>query len=45
MEDIVKNKTIAVLGATGNQGGCLVRALLKDGSYNIRALTRKLDSE
>ena len=40
-----KRKTIAVLGATGNQGGLLVRALLKDGSYNIRAITRKLDSE
>jgi uncharacterized protein YbjT (DUF2867 family) len=35
-------KTIAVVGATGSQGGGLVRAILDDkgGEYRVRALTR-----
>lgn len=33
-------KTIAVLGATGSQGGGMVRALLDDGTFAVRALTR-----
>lgn len=42
-----EKKVIAVVGATGAQGGGLVRALLADpGSPFVpRALTRKLDSE
>src|SRR5512142_3361584 len=40
-------KTIAVTGATGAQGGGLVRAILADktGEVRARALTRKVDSE
>lgn len=38
---------IAVLGATGGQGGGLVRAILKDknGPFKARALTRNLTSD
>ena len=40
-------KIIAVVGATGNQGGGLVRAILKDaaGPFSVRAVTRDPDSE
>ena len=40
-------KIIAVVGATGAQGGGLVRAILgdKDSSFSVRALTRNVDSE
>lgn len=40
-------KIIAVLGATGTQGGGLVRAILADatGGYAVRAVTRKTDSD
>jgi len=40
-------KTIAVLGATGAQGGGLVRAILSDpdGGFTARALTRDPSSE
>jgi uncharacterized protein YbjT (DUF2867 family) len=40
-------KTIAVVGATGRQGGSLVRALQCDasGAFAVRALTRKPSSE
>jgi uncharacterized protein YbjT (DUF2867 family) len=40
-------KIIAVLGATGSQGGGLVRAILNDesGAFAVRALTRNPDSE
>lgn len=34
------DKTIAVVGATGSQGGGLVRAILDDGEFTVRALTR-----
>ncbi|WP_422749417.1 NmrA/HSCARG family protein [Mycobacterium sp. WMMD1722] len=33
-------RTIAVVGATGSQGGGVVRALLEDGTFAVRALTR-----
>ena len=35
-----KRKTIAVFGATGQQGGAVVRALKEQGTFNVRALTR-----
>ncbi|HEY2806512.1 MAG TPA: NmrA/HSCARG family protein [Gemmatimonadales bacterium] len=40
-------KKIAVVGATGTQGGSLVRAILADmaGGFEARALTRKVDSD
>lgn len=34
------NKIIAVIGATGNQGGGVVRALQKSRQFHVRALTR-----
>jgi uncharacterized protein YbjT (DUF2867 family) len=39
-------KIIAVVGATGSQGGGLVRAILADpeGGFTVRALTRDTDS-
>jgi len=40
-------KTIAVVGATGSQGGGLVRAIQSDpsGGFQARALTRNVDSD
>lgn len=40
-------RTIAVVGATGAQGGGLVRAILADssGGFEARAITRKVDSD
>jgi uncharacterized protein YbjT (DUF2867 family) len=40
-------KIIAVLGATGSQGGGLVRAILSDphGGFAVRALTRDVNSD
>ncbi len=42
-----ERKIIAVVGATGAQGGGVVRAILADrsGSFAARAITRKPDSE
>jgi len=41
------SKVIAVTGATGQQGGGLVRAILADpvGGFTVRAITRTPDSE
>ncbi|MBI5897468.1 MAG: NmrA/HSCARG family protein [Desulfobacterales bacterium] len=43
----MKNKIIAVIGATGAQGGGLVRAILNDknGGFSARAITRDVHSE
>lgn len=40
-------KIIAVVGATGSQGGGLVRAILddKDGEFTARAITRNVNSD
>jgi uncharacterized protein YbjT (DUF2867 family) len=42
-----EKKIIAVIGATGAQGGGLVRAILNDpsGQFTARALTRNVDSD
>src|SRR5437660_7673605 len=48
MEGVVKmlsndKKLIAVFGATGQQGGGVVRALQAGGQFKVRALTRNPD--
>ncbi|KAK1758992.1 hypothetical protein QBC47DRAFT_436458 [Echria macrotheca] len=40
-----KKKIIAVVGATGNQGGSVARRFLQDSSYTVRALTRNPSSD
>ena len=35
-----KKKVIAVIGATGHQGGAVLRALQAGGQFQVRALTR-----
>ena len=42
-----EKKIIAVVGATGAQGGGVCRAILKDvgGGYRVRALTRNAGSD
>src|ERR1041384_4085004 len=44
---MTQRKTIAVIGATGAQGGGLVRAILADpaGGFAARAITRKASSD
>jgi uncharacterized protein YbjT (DUF2867 family) len=44
---MAEKKIIAVVGATGTQGGGLVRAILGDtgGAFAVRALTRDVESE
>ena len=44
---MTEKRIIAVIGATGAQGGGLVRAILADrrGSFAVRAVTRNPDSE
>ncbi|HEX3533170.1 MAG TPA: NmrA/HSCARG family protein [Gemmatimonadaceae bacterium] len=43
----IAKKIIAVVGATGAQGGGLARAILddKNGSFTVRALTRNVNSD
>lgn len=43
----MSKKIVAVVGATGAQGGALARAILRDraGEFTVRALTRKPDSD
>ena len=36
--------TVAVCGATGQQGGAVVTSLLESGKYQVRALTRRPES-
>lgn len=44
---MAEKKVIAVIGATGAQGGSLAQAILNDPSagFHVRAITRKPDSE
>lgn len=41
----MSKKIIAVVGATGAQGGALVRAIVSRGDFSARAITRKPDSD
>lgn len=36
----ISTRLITVFGATGNQGGAVVRSLLQNPSFKVRALTR-----
>jgi uncharacterized protein YbjT (DUF2867 family) len=47
MEVEVEKKTIAIVGATGAQGGGLARAILEDGAspFRVRVLTRNPSSD
>jgi uncharacterized protein YbjT (DUF2867 family) len=38
-------KVIAVIGATGRQGGAVVRALQAGGQFKVRALSRNPDKQ
>ena len=38
-------KTVAVLGALGGQGGSVVESFLADGTFHVRGVTSKVDSE
>jgi len=40
MDPELARKLVVVVGATGGQGGSVIRRLLSDGSYQIRGLTR-----
>ncbi len=42
--DTDAKKTVAVIGATGAQGGGVVRALQERGEFKVRALTRNPDT-
>ncbi len=39
------SKIIAVFGSTGNQGGAVLKSLLKAGNYHVRAITRNVNSD
>ncbi|XP_002162807.2 nmrA-like family domain-containing protein 1 [Hydra vulgaris] len=39
------SKVIAVFGATGKQGGSVIRSLVKTNLYNLKAITRNSKSE
>ena len=42
---MANDKTVLVTGATGKQGGAVIRELLSRGGFKIRALTRKPESD
>ncbi|KAH7128957.1 NmrA-like family protein-like protein [Dactylonectria macrodidyma] len=41
----MSKKLVTVVGATGIQGGSVVEVLLKDNTYNVRGLTRNIQSD
>ncbi len=41
----MSSRIITVIGATGAQGGGVVSALIKQGGWTIRGVTRKPDGE
>jgi uncharacterized protein YbjT (DUF2867 family) len=40
----MENKTITVIGATGSQGKGVVNALIKEGTFKVRAISRNPDN-
>ena len=38
--NVMERKIITVFGATGQQGGSVVEALLTNSEYSVRAVTR-----
>ena len=44
-EEAEARRVVAVVGATGAQGGAVVRALHADSGFSVRALTRNPDSD
>jgi uncharacterized protein YbjT (DUF2867 family) len=40
---LTEKKIVAVVGSTGIQGGSVVRTLLEDGTFAVRALTRDVN--
>ncbi|GGN09130.1 nucleotide-diphosphate-sugar epimerase [Lentzea pudingi] len=44
VDGMSEKKIIAVVGATGEQGGAVARALLADGEFAVRALARNPES-
>jgi putative NADH-flavin reductase len=43
--DLVMPRVATVFGATGSQGGSVVSALLADGTFVVRAVTRNASSD
>ncbi|KAJ7214059.1 hypothetical protein GGX14DRAFT_696767 [Mycena pura] len=41
----MSSRIVSVFGATGDQGSAVIRALLKDGTFTPRAITRDTQSE
>ena len=41
----IELKTIAVTGATGRQGGAVIKHLLRVGNFRVKALTREIESK
>ena len=39
----MEKKTIVVIGATGSQGKGVVNALVNEGFFNVRAITRNTE--
>jgi uncharacterized protein YbjT (DUF2867 family) len=39
------SKIITVFGATGNQGGAVLKALLRTGQFHVRAVTRNANTD